>query len=130
MVRLHLAAHCYSGANRCVDPLQESPGETAAPDRNPNACQGCRRPFVGAGKGKKCGRALSSPEATPSPSQKRKYNEVPHPSSDTMAWIITHHGKPVRDTSTGHLTHVSCQKCRVHLCLNKDRNVHTYHHAK
>uniref|UniRef100_A0A3Q1JQK9 PiggyBac transposable element-derived protein domain-containing protein n=1 Tax=Anabas testudineus TaxID=64144 RepID=A0A3Q1JQK9_ANATE len=88
--------------------------------------------LTSAGKGKKCGRPLSSPEATPTPPRKRKSTVVP---PDVIRDGIDHF--PTWETRqrckhcTGHFSHVYCVKCSVHLCLNKDRNCFlAYHHAK
>lgn len=88
--------------------------------------------LTSAGKVKKCGRPLSSPEATPTPPRKRKTTEVPPDvRKDGLDHFPTWETRQRCKHCTGHFTHVYCQKCRVHLCLNKDRNCfQAYHHAK
>lgn len=81
----------------------------------------------------KVGRPFSSPgRETPPPQQrrKRKASSVP---PDVRTDRIDHF--PIWDTRqrckhcTGvHFTHVYCGKCRIHLCLNKDRNCFCAHH--
>lgn len=87
-----------------------------------------------AGKAKiKCGRPLSSPEATPTPPCKRPSCSVP---LDVRRDGIDHF--PTWETRqrckhfTGnHFSHVYCEKSKVHLCLNKDRNCFfAYHKVK
>uniref|UniRef100_A0A3Q3LI23 PiggyBac transposable element-derived protein domain-containing protein n=1 Tax=Labrus bergylta TaxID=56723 RepID=A0A3Q3LI23_9LABR len=83
------------------------------------------------GKAKiRCGRPLSSPEETPTPPRKRLSCSVP---LDVRRDGIDHF--PIWETRqrckhcTGnHFSHVYCEKCKVHLCLNKDRNCFCAYH--
>lgn len=132
MVYVHLVAHCDSGSHQCMEPLQERPEEARAPDET----HGLRRfqalvgiTLTSAGKTKiKCGRPLSSPEATPP--HKRPSCSVP---LDVRRDDIDHF--PTWETQqrckhcTGnHFSHVYCEKCKVHLCLNKERNCFSAYH--
>lgn len=83
--------------------------------------------LTSAGKTKiKCGRPLSSPEAAATPSRKRPSCSVP---LDVRRDDIDHF--PTWETRQrckhcigNHFSHVYCEKCKVHLCLNKERNYH------
>ncbi|XP_051795801.1 uncharacterized protein LOC127531148 [Acanthochromis polyacanthus] len=88
--------------------------------------------LISAGKVKRCGRPMSSPEATPTPPRKRKTTEVPPDvRKDGLDHFPTWETRQRCKKCTGYFTHVFCQKCKVHLCLNKERNCfQAYHHAK
>ena len=82
----------------------------------------------------RCGRPLSSPEATPTPPRKRKTASVPPDvRKDGLnhfpTWESRQRCKHCRDKPR--FTCVYCVKCKVHLCLNKERNCfQDYHQAK
>lgn len=88
--------------------------------------------LTSAGKVKKCSGPLSFPDATPAPPRKRKATEVPPDvRKDGLDHVPTWELRQRCKCCSGRLTHVYCQKCRVHLCLNKHRNCfHAYHYAK
>lgn len=76
--------------------------------------------------------ALSSPEATPTPPWKRKSTEMPPGvRRDGLDHVPTWETRQRCKHCVGHFAHVYCGKCKVHLCLNKDRSCfEAYHHAK
>ncbi|XP_048064107.1 piggyBac transposable element-derived protein 3-like [Megalobrama amblycephala] len=89
--------------------------------------------LTSAGKAKKVGRPLSCPEAAPSAPRKRSSCSV---SLDVRRDAMDHF--PTWETrqrckhcTNNHFSHVYCEKCKVHLCLNKDRNCfRDYHKVK
>lgn len=113
---------------RDLEKLQ--PKQKALPLRRFQASVGTA--LTSAGKVKKCVRPLSSPEGTPTPPRKRKTTGVPPDvRKDGLGHFPTWDTRQRCKQCTGHFTHVYCQKCRVHLCLNKDRNCfQAYHHTK
>ncbi len=101
--------------------------------------------LISAGKGKvRIGRPLSSsplsspphssPPQTPTPPRKRPLGSVPpdvrRDGVDHFpTWEKRQRCKHCKETP--HFSHVFCEKCNVHLCLNKDRNRFlAYHVAK
>ncbi|XP_077376451.1 piggyBac transposable element-derived protein 2 [Festucalex cinctus] len=85
-----------------------------------------------AGKANELDRALSSLEAMSSPPRKRKAARVPPDvRKDGLDHFPTWEPRQRCKFCTGHFSHVYCEKCRVHLCLNKERNCfQAFHHAK
>uniref|UniRef100_A0A667Z5P7 PiggyBac transposable element-derived protein domain-containing protein n=1 Tax=Myripristis murdjan TaxID=586833 RepID=A0A667Z5P7_9TELE len=80
----------------------------------------------------KCGRPLSSPEAAPTPPRRRPTSTVPPDvRKDGLDHFPTWETRQrCKHCKGGNCTHVYCGKCKVHLCLNKDRNCfQAYHHA-
>lgn len=78
--------------------------------------------LTSAGKNKiKCGRPLSSPEAPPC---KRPSCSVPlDVKRDGIDHFPTWETRQRCKHCTGnHFSHVFCETCKVHLCLNKERN--------
>uniref|UniRef100_A0A3B3YNV3 PiggyBac transposable element-derived protein domain-containing protein n=1 Tax=Poecilia mexicana TaxID=48701 RepID=A0A3B3YNV3_9TELE len=135
MVHLHLVAHHRSGSNQCMDPLQKRPGEPASQAETPALRRfqaSVATALTSARKVKKCGRPLSSPEATPTPPRRRKTTELPPDvRKDGLNHFPTWETRQRCKPCVGHFAHVFCEKCRVHLCLNKDRNCfQAYHNAK
>ena len=81
--------------------------------------------LTSAGKAKtKCGRPLSSPETTPTPPRKRPSCSVPlDVRRDGTDHFPTWETRQRCKHCTGnHFSHVYCEKCKVYLCLKKDRN--------
>ncbi|XP_061759480.1 piggyBac transposable element-derived protein 2-like [Nerophis ophidion] len=87
--------------------------------------------LTSAGKVTKFSRPLSSPDATPTPSRKRKTTGVPPDvRKDALDHFPTWQSRQRCKYCTGHFSHVYCEKCKVHLCLNNHRNCfQAYHHA-
>ena len=101
--------------------------------------------LISAGKARvKPGRPLSLPSHSPSPHssppqlrsppRKRLGGSVPPDVRQDgvdhfPSWAQRQRCKHCRDSP--HFTHMFCEKCKVHLCLNKDRNCFiAYHLAK
>ncbi|KAK0146642.1 PiggyBac transposable element-derived protein 2 [Merluccius polli] len=120
--------NAWSRYRRDLEKLQ--PRQKALPLRRFQASVGTA--LTSAGKVKKCGRPLSSPEATPTPPRKRKTPELPPDvRKDGLHHFPTWETRQRCKHCVGHFAHVYCEKCRVHLCLNKDRNCfQAYHHSK
>ena len=81
--------------------------------------------LTSAGKGRiKCGRPLSSSEPDTAPPRKRpKAGVPPDVRKDGMDHLPTWETRQRCKHCTGnHFSHVYCGKCKVHLCLNKERN--------
>uniref|UniRef100_A0A3B3WBV0 PiggyBac transposable element-derived protein domain-containing protein n=1 Tax=Poecilia mexicana TaxID=48701 RepID=A0A3B3WBV0_9TELE len=70
--------------------------------------------------------------ATPTPPRRRKTTELPPDvRKDGLNHFPTWETQQRCKPCVGHFAHVFCEKCRVHLCLNKDINCfQAYHNAK
>lgn len=89
--------------------------------------------LTSAGEAKKVGRPLSCPEEAPSAPRKRSSCSVPlDVRRDAMDQFPTWETRQrCKHCTNNHLSHVYCEKCKVHLCLNKDRNCfRDYHKVK
>uniref|UniRef100_A0A8P4FX73 PiggyBac transposable element-derived protein domain-containing protein n=1 Tax=Dicentrarchus labrax TaxID=13489 RepID=A0A8P4FX73_DICLA len=90
--------------------------------------------LTSAGKGKIKNGSLqsSSPEAAPPPRKRPTFSVPPDVRKDGIDHFPTWEARQRCKHCTGnHFTHVYCGKCKVHLCLNKDRNCfQAYHNTK